>query len=75
VSPSDSHHSHHRLHLQYAACILQMEALSASVASLGRNLPGVALGPLVEKEPMLLRVDAAKLVAEIRRLMPVSQLG
>jgi hypothetical protein len=45
------------------------------VASLARHLPGVSLGPLVEGEPLLLRVDVASLLAEVHRLMPVSGGG
>jgi hypothetical protein len=49
----------------------QMADLRAAVEALARHLPGVAVGPLVAREPLLLRADVAQLLAEVQRLMPV----
>lgn len=49
-----------------------MPRLEAAVNGLAEALPGVAVGPLVAREPALLRVaDANALLDEARRLMPV----
>lgn len=55
--------------------LVQMPQLEASIASLHRHLPGVAVGPLVEREPMLLRANVEALLAEVERLMPVRTPG
>lgn len=47
-----------------------MPELEAAIASLGENLPGVSIGHLVEREPMLLRADVKQLLSEVGRLMP-----
>jgi len=52
-----------------------IDDLSSAVAALVDNLPGVSVGPLVEREPMLLRADVKRLIAEVERLMPVRVVG
>lgn len=68
---SQAHTRKHTTHNTRTRARPQIERLEAAVARLGEAMPGVAVGPLVEREPAVLRADMAKVLAEARRLMPV----